>query len=254
MRRVDFMKMINESFPTGGLTCSFQDHQLSEFIQIKRRKAAQVPMKLAVQDVGPQDEDLWVLGPNVHINSQGESINPTESKYIWIGHLYKGLGVAPDTSACDITLPLTCQPLVDLMEMFKSIMKHNYFASVFTVAAFFQALHYNTIMKKYKNCQMPLIFGCPGTGKTTVAKCGLALTGTLLQRFWSQGTKEKYTQLCCSGCLPLLIDDPKSTQAISDLAIALFNGATEGTISRGQSKPSCMAVVTANFTVCEKEK
>ena len=63
MRHVDFMKMINKSFPTGGLTCSFQDHQLSEFIQIKRRTAAPVPTKLAVEDIGPQDEDLWVLGP-----------------------------------------------------------------------------------------------------------------------------------------------------------------------------------------------
>ena len=61
MRHADFMKMINELFPTGGLTCSFKDHQLSEFIQIKKRTAAQVPMKLAVQDVGPQDEDLSVL-------------------------------------------------------------------------------------------------------------------------------------------------------------------------------------------------
>ena len=75
-----------------------------------------------------------------------------------------------------------------------------------------------------------------------------------MQRFWSQGTKEKYIQLCCSDCLPLLIDDPKTKQAISDLAITLFSGATEGTITRGQAKPSCMAVVTANFTVWEKEK
>ena len=209
MRRVNLMKMINESFPTSGFTCSFQDHQLSEFILIKRWTAAPVPTKLSVEDVGPQDEDMWVLVPNVHINSEGESINPTESKYIWIGHLYKGLGVAPDISACNVTLPLTYRPLVDLMEMLQSVMKHNYFPSVFTVAAFFQALHYSTIMKKYKNCQMPLIFGCPGTGKTTVAKCGLAFTGAIMQRFWSQGTKEKYIQLCCSGCLPLLIDDPK---------------------------------------------
>ena len=78
----------------------------------------------------------------VHINSEGESINSTESKYIWIGHLYKGLNVAPDISACNVTLPLTYRPLVDLMEMLKSVMKHNYFPSVFTVAAFFQALHY----------------------------------------------------------------------------------------------------------------
>ena len=53
MRKNDFMKMINDSFLTGGLTCSFQDQQLSEFVQIKRRMANQIPTKIAVKVVGP---------------------------------------------------------------------------------------------------------------------------------------------------------------------------------------------------------
>ena len=82
---------------------------------------------------------------------------------------------------------------------------------------------------------MPLIFGCPGNGKTRVAKwasfhrCNHA---TVLV----PGTRSNiFSYICCSGGLPLLIDDPKSKQAISNLAIALFNGATEGTIIRGQA-------------------
>ena len=108
-------------------------------------------------------------------------------------------------------------------------------------------------MKNIRIAKFHLSLAALGLVKTTVAKRGLAFTGTIMQQFWSQGTKKKYIQLCCSGCLPLLINNPKSKQAISDFAIALFNGITEGTLTRDQAKPFCMAVLTANFTVSEKE-
>ena len=117
MQHSDFMRMINESFPTGGLTCSFQNHQLSEFIQIKRRTVTHMPEKRVVSVVGPQDDDLWVLGPDVHINSQGQSISPEKSSYIWISDMYSGPGVAPKSSACTIQLPLATQSLVLLMDL-----------------------------------------------------------------------------------------------------------------------------------------
>lgn len=62
MRRSDFMRMINKSFPKVGLTCSFQDNQLAELIQIKRRAVKNMSCKQAVSIVGPQDPDcnMWV--------------------------------------------------------------------------------------------------------------------------------------------------------------------------------------------------
>jgi len=76
----------------------------------------------------------------------------------------------------------------------------------------------------------------------------------LPQRFWSHGTKETYSQLCSDGFLPLLINDPRSQNAISGLVMSLYNDTYEETISRGGNKPSCMAIITANFTVIKSEK
>ena len=67
------MKMLNDSFPTAGLTCSMQDHQLSEYLQI--RNTSRLPEKLAVRIVGQQDRNIWVFGPNCHINSDGILVN-----------------------------------------------------------------------------------------------------------------------------------------------------------------------------------
>ena len=153
MRKNDFMKMINDSFATGGLTCSFQDQQLSEFAKIKRRIANQIPTKKAVKVIGPQNTDLWVLGPDIYISNTGNQISSEESDYIWISHLYNGPGVAPNTSTCLISLPLSSEPSIDLLEKLKSIMKHNFFPAVFTLAAFIKALHYDTIKKNLKTAR-----------------------------------------------------------------------------------------------------
>ena len=45
----------------------------------------------------------------------------------------------------------------------------------------------------------------------------------------SKASYEKYADLCSSSFLPLAIDDPKSKASISDLIIALYNGAKSAT-------------------------
>ena len=124
------MKMINASFPAGGLTSSFQDQQLSEYIQIKHRSAGPSRVKKAVQHVGKQDQSLWVMGPDVHIDSLGNLIDKNNSPYVWIGHLYSGPGVAPQATACNINLPLSVEPLSLMLEGLKQIMQHNYYPSL----------------------------------------------------------------------------------------------------------------------------
>ena len=254
MRRLEFMKMLNDSFPTGGLTCSLQDHQLSEYLQIKKRNTPRLPEKIAVKSVGQQDQDVWVLGPDCHISSNGELLTQDESPYVWISHLYSGPGVAPHDSACKISLPLNTQSLPLLMNKLEDIMQHNYVSSLLVLGACAMSLHYNTIIDNYMYCPIPLICGPPGTGKTTALRCGLSMLGAHPQRFWSYGTKEKYASLCGSSSLPLGIDDPRSKAVISDLVMTLYTKAQEGTMSRGDHKPTSMAVISSNFMVDTGEK
>ena len=54
--------------------------------------------------------------------------------------------------------------------------------------------------------------------------------------------------------MPLGIDDPNSQVAISELVMSLYGGAHEGTVTRGTCKPTCMAFISANFTVKDSEK
>ena len=78
MRKEKFLQQINFSFG-GGLTCSMNDLQLSEYIQRRIRNAGKLPLKYAVSNIGVQGDGTWVLGPNVVLNAVGE---PTDSRFV----------------------------------------------------------------------------------------------------------------------------------------------------------------------------
>ena len=124
MKKEKFMQQINFSRNVGGLTCPFSDYQLSEFIQHRRRDGGRLPVKIAVDHVGPQPNGSWVLGPSLFFSSQGMLQDPDESKYTWIGNLYEGPGIAHHSTACSIQLHV--QQLVDQLRRSYSAM----FASV----------------------------------------------------------------------------------------------------------------------------
>ena len=204
--------------------------------------------------MGLQDDGTWVLGQTMFFDSNGSAINPDESQSVWIGHLYKGPGIAPDNSGCKIPLPLDGTSMKPMLVLLKNVLIHNYFPSLLVIGGCLMAFHYSTLIESLRHCPVPLAFGPSGTGKTTALSCGLAVVGSYPNRFYSHASKEKYVQLCTNSCLPLGIDDPQSKTAIGELCISLFNGAKGATIGRGEFSPTCMAVLAANFIAPEKER
>jgi hypothetical protein len=255
MRKDRFMQQINFSYYEGGLTCSFNDYQLAEFVQHKRRDSNELATKTAVEHVGPQLDGSWVLGPELFINSEGILQTPSESKYAWIGDLYEGPGIAHHKTACKIDLPLSTNPLQDLYMWAKNNMLHNFIPTMLVAGSCCMALHYKTIIDTFLFCPIPIVYGkASGTGKTTGLIIGLSPTGSYPSRFVSKASYAKYAEMCSSSYLPLGVDDPKSKNVISDLVISLFNGAKAATIKHGESVPKSMAVISANFTTVEQEK
>ncbi len=253
------MQQLNRSYgPEGGLTCGFNDYQLAEFIQQKRRIEGKIPTVNAVKMVGPQSDQSWVLGPNVYINSEGQLINPDATSNVWIGHLYDGPGIAPNRTSCNILLPLSIDPLRCLIDHMHSNLAHNFYPGLLVMGSFAMALHYETILSKYMNCPVPLAYGESGTGKTTALRCGLSIVGAHPRsnpsRFYSKGSTEKFADICCHSYLPFAIDDPKSKSMINDLTISLFNGANATTFKRGDTLPISLPVISANFTTSEEAK
>lgn len=225
MRKERFMQQINFSHK-GGLTCLFNDYHLAEFIQNSKSKSGNLSIKSAVEHVGPQSDGSWVLGPSLFIDKEGVLQNPATSKYSWIGNMYEGPGIAHINTACRIQLPLSASPLAELYAWVKENLLHNFIPSMLFSGSCCMALHYKKIIETLLFCPVLIAYGeSSGTGKTTSLIIGLSPTGSYPSCFVSQATYQKYADLCSSSYLPLGIDDPKSKNAISDLVIALFNGA-----------------------------
>lgn len=249
------MQQINFSYSEGGLTCSFNDYQLAEFIQHRRRESGQLLVKNAIEHVGRQLDGSWVLGPGLFLDNKGVIQDPSESKYAWIGDLYVGPGIAHHKTACTIYLPLSTRPLQDLYMWAKENMMHNFIPTMLMAGSSCMALHYKTIIETFLFCPIPIAYGkTSGTGKTTALIIGLSPTGAYPSRFVSKASCAKYADMCSSSYLPLAVDDPKSKNVISDLVISLFNGAKAATMKHGESVPTSMAVISANFTTLEQEK
>ena len=191
-RKTEFMQIINSSCSESGFTCSFTDKELAEFIQFKKRKDYAVPTKKVVAVVGLQPGgDVWVLGKNICIHAHtGDLINPSECDYQWIGHLFKGPGVAPDSTALLVQLPLTSDHIMPLSDAMRGIMKHNFLQGLLSLGASCMVFHYSTILKHNLRCPVPLLCGGVGTGKSLALRFVLSLYAAHIHGVFSRGTKE----------------------------------------------------------------
>ena len=59
----------------GGLMCSLNDKEVSEFIQAKTRKHRYLETKQAVSKVGCQANGIWVINETLTINTKGQQLN-----------------------------------------------------------------------------------------------------------------------------------------------------------------------------------
>ena len=57
-----------------------------------------------------------------------------DSRYVWIGNMYKGVGVASTSLQCKVELLLTTDPLMVLFETLRSSMQHNYIPCLLVIA------------------------------------------------------------------------------------------------------------------------
>ena len=115
-------------------------------------------------------------------------------------------------------------------------------------------LHYQLFQKRLTFCPVPLAFGPSGTGKTTALRCAMGMLGVSDTRMYCSITKEKIIDLCCQSTLPVAVDDPKSRGEISNLIVALYNGANVGTLTRGEKELLTTCIIAANFTTIEQQK
>ena len=271
-RKSDFVKELNASYRLACLTCSFSDKELSEYFQFKKRKAGLLPLKYAVSHVGLQEDGTWVLGSNTYFSSDGEAIPAEGSQHVWLGSMFHGTGVASETRQCTIQLPLSTDPLANLLHALRTAMGHNFYSCVLTMAGMLSteckslhthngsfsgavmALHYQSFIAKIKNCPITLAYGSSGTGKTTAIRCGLGLLGADESRFFHKVSPAKAFELCSVTSIPMGYDDPDTKTGFSSLIIDLFHGMRKGTMKGGEQVPTSTVLISSNIPPLDQDR
>lgn len=240
------MRVLNWSYRVGCLQCSFSDKSLNEYIQLKKRKVV-LQKKRAVQKVGRQPDNVWILGENICISSNG-MIN-SSSKHIWISNVFSGMGIPSQSMGCNISLPLSTEPLNPLLNALCLHFSHNFYPALLLIGSAAFVLHYQELIKHLRYCPIPLAFGESGTGKTTALECAMSLLGAQESRMYSKITREKIFDLCCNSAgIPLGVDDPHSKTDINKLLVDLYNGKKGATMGKGERIPSSTSIIASNFS------
>lgn len=133
-KRSEFMRVLNWSYRVGCLQCSFNDKELNEYIQLKKRRSI-LHKKNAVQCIGKQADQSWILGENICISSAGSPITTAESKYIWISNVFSGPGIPSSSLACDISPPFSSEPLYHLLTALHLHLSHNFYSALLVIGS-----------------------------------------------------------------------------------------------------------------------
>ena len=139
MNKQQFIRDLCKTFGTGGLVCSFNDKELAQYLEQKFPFNNEQKVK---KGAGRQpDDNLWVLSPTIHINSSGDVVPASNSKYAWqpIGGPVVQL-IGKDSSASSMRLESEVQldlesssSLRELLEAIRAVFKHNFIAVCTTV-------------------------------------------------------------------------------------------------------------------------
>ena len=253
-RKTDFMKEISSSYKLSCLQCSFSDKELSEFIQFKKRQSQPIPKKYAVSHVGRHEDGTWVLGSNAYFASNGTPLTIEDSKYVWIGDIYQGKGVAKEQCRISEVMPPSTDCLKSMLSLLRRTMHQNFFPAVMVISGTIMALHYSTFMKTMKSCPITLAYGPSGTGKTTALHCGLSLMGADDFRFFREVTQPMVQKLCSETSIPLGIDDPDSKGSFSKVVMDVYGGGRKNTFARGETLLKSTVVISSNFPTVDQQR
>ena len=144
MNKQQFIRDLCKTFGTGLLVCTFNDKELAEFLHYLEQTftfSEDHKVKKGILYAGRQpDDNFWVLSPSLHINSSGDFVPASDSKYAWqpIGGPVVQL-IGKDSAASSMGLESEVQlhlesssSLRELLEAIRAVFKHNFIAGRYT--------------------------------------------------------------------------------------------------------------------------
>lgn len=259
-KKNDFVTQLSASFGSGGLMCSFNDKELTQYIEYKRRtfKRTNREKKQGVLTIGKQPcGKIWVLAENCFIDCNGQLSK--DHVYVWLkklvtyGHTQKDLML--EDLKCSIFKPLSTANLESLLQSLETCLGHNFLSGLLLMGAGAMAFHYKTIIDTLRSCPQIMAVGPPSTGKTLSLQATLALFGAdNCSNQYNTCTKAYCLQRSAVSTVPFGIDDPSFSGDINDIIVSFFNGTISANIAQGSIQPISCPIFCTNFSIGNNER
>ena len=261
--KVKFMAQINQSFRSGGMTSGLDASQLIDFFQyLQRSIEGRLPIKKAIVCSGMQPDGSCVINKNVFLSSAGALINSNKSQYLWLDKellsekdKIRSVDISPN-----ILLPLSTEPLEDLVATLEIISKHNFHSTLAVMTGAIMAFHYCTIKDLFGGCPIVVAMGPSETGKSTAIRAALALFGMHKISHYVKGTNALFMERASCSTFPFGIEEAVSSKKgklkldLTELVIDLYDGAISANMKTGSLTPKCVPVLATNFDVEDMDR
>ena len=263
------MAQINATFGSGGMTLAINDTVLPSFIQFLK-KNKEIDICKAASILGEQKcGRVWVMGPNLQVSIEGKIIPEDQYHYVWLDsgsvHACTASDILPK-----IKLPLAESPskiLKEMVMLLQTIMKHNFFSSLLTIAGSLMTFHYAS-MQSLGGCPTVVAIGEAETGKSTSLLTAMSVLGRVFisyqsvtdiilfiglghqNHIYERGTNAFFLDRSSQSTLPFVIDDPQKSSSkgsdTNELVVDLFSGSKVSSKQR-EVVPSSGALIASNF-------
>ena len=251
------MSQINYSFGSGGMTCGLDHVQLVDYFQhLQRTTHEPLPIKKAVLCTGMQPNGCCIVNDKIFISPDGALINAEDSPYVWLNKdfVYDGDKIKSADISPTIPIPLSINPLSELINTLEIICKHNFLPALTVVAGGIMTFHYATIKDMFGGCPITVAMGDSETGKSTALKATLSLFGCDKISCYVKGTNALFMERASRSSLPFGIEEAMPSKKgkmnkldLTELVIDLYDGAVSANMKTGTLKPKSAPVIATNF-------
>lgn len=198
-----------------------------------------IKKKELVSIVGRQQgkEECWVLNKEIHINSKGVQVEPSESPYFWNNDL--------NSLAAEVVSLTKRKSFVRaLLVAVKKSYGSNTSAVLLTFGPEIISFHYDVLNNKSFSVPATILTGPVNVGKSTASRVALSLTGSRYS-FFTSATDAKIKTVTSKMTLGIVLDDPKDAQQIAEKVIHHFDRGKSCSQNR-TCIPHCTFIASVN--------
>ena len=157
-KEAEFIYQLNTTFGSGGLVCSFNDNELTQYIIWKRKMfhsqdmlAKEGILRLGMQPCGK----MWAFSDKIFIHEHG--LITTTHQYAWLAMGARALAASQkeitlDDITCDIKEPLSTSSFKDLLVKLKLCLKHNFLSCILLMGGGAMNFHYKLLQQIFGSC------------------------------------------------------------------------------------------------------